>query len=50
MITLMHLLVMGRGPTLGPANQGWTATVMFIFLIAIAAGIVAIWNRSRYRP
>jgi len=49
MITLM-LLAAGRGPTLGPGNQGWTSTVMFIFLIVVVAGIVAIWNRSGYRP
>lgn len=49
MITLM-LLAVGRGPTLGPWNQGWTSTVLVIFLVVIVAGIVAIWNRSRYRP
>jgi hypothetical protein len=50
MITLKHL-VAGRMPTnLGPSAEGWTRTVMIFLLIVVVAGIVAIWNRSRYRP
>jgi hypothetical protein len=50
MITLKHL-VAGRIPTnLGPSAEGWTCTVMIFLLIVVVAGIVAMWNRSRYRP
>lgn len=41
----------GRIPTnLGPSAEGWTRTVMIFLLIVVVAGIVAMWNRSRYRP
>jgi hypothetical protein len=50
MITLKHL-VAGRVPTgLGPTMEGWAQTVMIILLVVAVGGIVAIWNRSRYRP
>lgn len=50
MITLKHLIA-GRIPTnLGPSAENWTRTVMIFLLIAVIAGIVAMWNRSRYHP
>jgi hypothetical protein len=50
MITLKHLAA-GRIPTnLGPSAEGWTRTVMIFTVIVVVAGIVATWNRSRYRP
>jgi hypothetical protein len=50
MITLKHV-VAGRIPTnLGPSAEGWTRTVMIFLVIVVVAGIVAMWNRSRYRP
>jgi hypothetical protein len=50
MITLEHV-VAGRIPTnLGPSAEGWTRTVMIFLVIVVVAGIVAMWNRSRYRP
>ena len=50
MITLKHLIA-GRIPkNLGLAAQDWTRTVMIFFLIAVVAGIVAVWNRSHYHP
>jgi hypothetical protein len=50
MIALKHL-VAGRVPTnLGPSAENWTRTVMIFLLIVVVAGIVAMWNRSRYHP
>ena len=50
MITLKHLIA-GRTPkNLGPTAEHWTRPVMIFTLIAVVAGIVAMWNRSRYRP
>ena len=50
MITLKHL-VAGRVPTnLGPSAESWTRTVMIFLFIVVVAGIVAMWNRSRYHP
>ena len=50
MIPLKHLIA-GRIPThLGLSAEGWTRTVMIFLLITVIAGIVAMWNRSRYRP
>jgi hypothetical protein len=30
--------------------EGWTRTAMIFLLIVVVAGIVAMWNRSRYHP
>jgi uncharacterized membrane protein YeaQ/YmgE (transglycosylase-associated protein family) len=50
MITLKHLMA-GRIPTnLGPSAEGWTRTLTIIVLVLVVAGIVAMWNRSRYHP
>ena len=50
MITLKHLIA-ARIPThLGPSAEGWTRTVMIFLVIVVVAGIVAMWNRSRYHP
>jgi len=50
LITLMHLIA-GRIPrNLGLSAEGWTRTVMIFLLIVVIAGIVAVWNRSRYHP
>lgn len=50
MITLKHLMA-GRIPkNLGPSAENWTRTVMIILVIAVVAGIVAMWNRTHYRP
>jgi hypothetical protein len=50
MLTLKHM-VAGRILTnLGPSAEGWTRTVMIFLVIVVVAGIVAMWNRSRYRP
>jgi hypothetical protein len=49
-MTLKHL-ISGRIPrNLGPAAESWTRLVMIFLLIAIVAGIVAMWNRSHYHP
>jgi hypothetical protein len=47
--SLKHLAAAGM-PALGPANQGWAGIALTVLLIAVLAGAVAIWNRSRYRP
>ena len=50
LITLKHLIA-GRIPThLGLSAEGWTRTVMIFLVIVVVAGIVAVWNRSRYHP
>jgi hypothetical protein len=50
MITLKHLIA-GRIPTnLGPSAESWTRPVMIFILIVVVAGVVALWNRSRYHP
>jgi len=49
-MTLKHLIA-GRIPThLGISAEGWTRTVMIFLVIVVVAGIVAVWNRSRYHP
>ncbi len=49
-MTLKHLLA-GRVPTnLGTSAEGWTRTVMIFLLIVVIAGVIAMWNRSRYHP
>jgi hypothetical protein len=49
-MTLKHLIA-GRIPTnLGPSAEHWTRPVMIFLLIAVVAGIVAMWSRARYRP
>jgi hypothetical protein len=50
MITLKHLMAIGVRTGPGPYMEDWPRTVLLIFLIAIVAGSVAIWNRSRYHP
>ena len=42
MITLKHLMAIGVRTGPGPYMESWPRMVMFIFLIAIAAGAVAI--------
>lgn len=50
MIALKHL-VAGRVPTnLGLSAENWTRIVMIFLVIVVVAGIVAMWNRSRYHP
>jgi hypothetical protein len=50
MNTLKHLMAIGVRTGPGPYMDSWPRMVMFIFLIAVVAGAVAIWNRSRYHP
>ena len=50
MITLKHLVAARIPANLGPSAEGWARTVMIFLLIVVVAGIVAMWNRSRYRP
>ena len=49
MITLKHLVAAHNGGP-GPYLESWPKAVMLILLIAVVAGTVAIWNRSRYHP
>jgi hypothetical protein len=49
MITLMHLVAGRQASTLGLSAEGLAKTIMIILLVAVIAGIVAIWNRSQYR-
>lgn len=46
MIILNHRIL----PGLGPYMDSWPKLVFFIAIIAVIAGGVAIWNRSRYHP
>ena len=48
MITLKHLEA-GGGVHIG-LTQGLAQLILLIVLIVMVAGVVAIWNRSRYRP
>ena len=50
MITLKHLMVIGARTGPGPYMQDRPRTVLLVFLTAVVAGSVAIWNRSRYHP
>ena len=49
MITLKHLMAAHNGGP-GPYMANWPRTVLFIVVIAVLAGSVAIWTRSRYHP
>ena len=49
MITLMHLEAGGGGVHIA-LTEGLAQLILLVLLIAVVAGVVAIWNRSRYRP
>jgi hypothetical protein len=49
MIILKHLEASGGGVHIA-LTQGLAQLILLILLIVVVAGVVAIWNRSRYRP
>jgi hypothetical protein len=52
MIALKHL-VLGAGAIRtrpGPYLESWPKIVLFVVVIAVLGGVVAIWNRSHYHP
>ena len=49
MIILKHLKASGGGVHIA-LTQGLAQSILLILLIVVVAGVVAIWNRSRYRP
>ena len=52
MITLKHL-VLGAGAIRtrpGPYLESWPKIILFVVVIAVLGGVVAIWNRSHYHP
>jgi hypothetical protein len=50
MMTLKHLIAARIPRNLGPGAENWTRLVMIVLVIAVVAGIVAMWNRSQYHP
>ena len=52
MIALKHL-VLGAGAIRtrpGPYLESWPKIVLFVVVVAVLGGVVAIWNRSHYHP
>ena len=49
MITLKHLEAGGGGVHIA-LTEGLAQLILLVLLIMVVAGVVAIWNRSRYRP
>jgi hypothetical protein len=49
MIILKHLEASGGGVHIA-LTRGLAQLILLILLIVVVAGVVAIWNRSRYRP
>src|SRR5690349_21713961 len=52
MIALKHL-VLGAGAIRtrpGPYLESWPKIVLFVVVVAVLGGFVAIWNRSHYHP
>jgi hypothetical protein len=52
MMTLKHL-VLGAGAIRtrpGPYLESWPKIVLFVVVVAVLGGVVAIWNRSHYHP
>jgi hypothetical protein len=49
MITLKHLLAAGAGIHIS-LTAGLAKWILLILLVVVVAGVVAIWNRSSYRP
>ena len=49
MIPLKHLEAGGGGVHIA-LTQGLAQLILLVLLIVVVAGVVAIWNRSRYRP
>jgi hypothetical protein len=49
LITLKHLEAGGGGVHIA-LTEGLAQLILLVLLIAVVAGVVAIWNRSRYRP
>jgi hypothetical protein len=52
MIALKHL-VLGAGAIRtrpGPYLESWPKIILFVVVIAVLGGVVAIWNRSHYHP
>ena len=50
MIALKHL-VLGAGAIRtrpGPYLESWPKIVLFVVVVAVLGGVVAIWNRSHY--
>ena len=52
MMTLKHL-VLGDGAIRtrpGPYLESWPKIVLFVAVVAVLGGVVAIWNRSQLPP
>ena len=52
MMTLKPLVV-GAGVIRtrpGPYLESWPKIVLFVVVVALLGGVVAIWNRSHYHP